>query len=152
MNKILFLILFCVSCVYTNAQTSITYSDLKKMVDGSQSEAVRLFKEKGLTYRISNEKGVIYADQNYNYSLIKGNYGFVKYTLYGEKYEYKSNEILKTILKLGYKEINSGNKDGLGFCTTYSSTNYYIRFCDDRIKYNDLSSQPLYEVHMESKF
>lgn len=133
------------------AQKTISYADLKKMVDVSESEAVRIMKSKGFGYSYSDEDLVVYNKDNSSFSIDKWSNGAVRFTFYSKKYEYISTNILKYIRSIGYKEVQSGNNGNLGFCTLYHSTNYYIRFCDNIAEYEDGTSEPSFTVSMNLK-
>lgn len=148
MKKLIFFLLISFSGF---AQKSISYADLKKMVDASSSEAVRMMKSKGFNYIYSDEVHVAYSKNNSSFIIDKYENGAVRFSLYGEKYQYISTNILKYIKSIGYKEVKSGNVESLGFCTLYHSTNYYIRFCDDIAQYEEGFSEQKSTVSMNLK-
>lgn len=133
------------------AQTKVSYGDLKKMVDVTQKEAVGIMKSKGFEYLSSDEYQVSYSKDNSSFIIEKYINGAVRFSLYSKKNEHISTNILKYIIGLGYKEVESGNIETLGFCTLYNSTNYYIRFCDDIAEYEDGSSEPKFTVSMNKR-
>lgn len=133
------------------AQKTISYADLKKMVDATQSEAVTNFKNKGFTFFDSEENYVSYQKDNSSILLTKHISGSVVIIIAGKKYEYISTNILNTIKKLGYKEYGSENNDG-SFCTLYYSTNYRMMFCDSIIEYDNGSNEPIYNISMDNRY
>lgn len=145
MKKLIFFLLISI----TNfGQTTISYSELKKYVDGTQGQFSVAMKAKGFTYSSSDDDYVSYKKDNSSIYSTKYSNGRIGLTLFGKEYEYISNNILNSIKKIGYKEIETQNIDGLGFCTIYTSTNYLIHFCDNIVEYDDGSDKPSYVVTM----
>ncbi|MFV0145687.1 hypothetical protein OBJ68_09705 [Empedobacter falsenii] len=146
MKKFIFFLFLSIT---SYAQTTFSYLELKKYVDGTQGEFTVAIKAKGFTYSSSEDSYVSYKKDHSSLIFTKFSSGRSGLTLYGKKYEYISNNILNSVKKIGYKEIESQNIDGLGFCTTYKSTNYTIYFCDNIIEYDNGSTEPIYMVTMD---
>ena len=104
-----------------------------------------------INYNSSDESFVRYYKAYSRISLSKHINGLVLLTLYGKKNEFISNNILNTIIKLGYKEHSAGNNGNFGYCVKYISTNYYINFCDSYIEYDDGGRDPTYSIYMDKR-
>lgn len=144
------ILLFFLLSISIKAQTTFTYNDLKKMTDGTMSEAVSLIKSKGLDFNEATEESVSYTTSKMDITMMKYVNGTSSLFLAGKSHETISKNILATVKNLGYTEIRS-KPSGTLFCTSYDSKNYFILFCDGKVDYENGKTDPMYIISMEKK-
>ncbi|WP_313097474.1 hypothetical protein [Empedobacter sp.] len=143
MKKFIFFLFLSIA---SYAQTKISYSEIIKIAEGSQSEAVSILKSKGFNYSASDDNSIMYQKNDSKITFLRNTDGEIVITLFGNENEYISNNILNSIKNIGFVENESKNIDHLGFCSLYILNKHYIRFCDSIINYNNNTNEPVYYI------